>query len=81
MSHIINDEITQMINNTVCREWGLQARPDLLDDSVNYVTDELMSVETNVSELMVIRAMISFYESKCFDAMSSQDLEHMAQSG
>ena len=79
MSNDANDTIKEMIVYTVAKEWGLENRPDLMDDCIEEVTDELLSVDGSITELMIMREMIRFYESKCYDAVSTQDLEHMSQ--
>jgi len=80
MSHQGNDQrleqIAQTIVDTVSELWKLDDREDLLDDCIDYVTDQYDYFEDvkSIEELM-----IEFLSEKAADAISSKDLDKMAE--
>ena len=80
MSHQGNDQrleqIAQTIVDTVSELWKLDDREDLLDDCIDYITDQYDYFEEvkSIEELM-----IEFLSEKAADAISSNDLDKMAE--
>ena len=61
-----------IVTNLVTKAWQLPSRPDLLKDCIEFVLNNTKEV-AGVNELV-----IKFLSSHCSQAISSQDLEYMA---
>ena len=61
-----------IVENLVTKAWQLPNRPDLLKDCIEFVLNNTKEV-AGVNELV-----IKFLSSHCTQAVSSQDLEYMA---
>tara|TARA_R110000787_G_scaffold11788_1_gene38677 strand:- start:889 stop:1176 length:288 start_codon:yes stop_codon:yes gene_type:complete len=75
MSNEANDKLIDEVNDYVCNVWALPTRPDLEADCIEYVYEHYMDSEAlkPLHELV-----IEFLSNHCLDAVSSDDLEHMA---
>ena len=60
--------------------WSLNSRPDLLRDIVDHIVriypEDFM--DSNQDELTIIGEAFEYLQTLCGDAVSSEDLEHMA---
>ena len=73
MSNEINDEIMEQVRDRVSEVWQLPSRPDLEQDCIEYVYTEYLNYEWSMTYLV-----IKFLSKHCSQAVSSQDLKHMA---
>ena len=71
MSNEINSATMDIMRDNVHELWVIEGRPDLEDDCLQYCYD-------NIDKPVPI-AMIEFLSQHCSQAVSSQDLEHMAK--
>ena len=72
MSNEANDIIKDKIGEEVAKLWCLPARPDLEADCCDYVWE-------HYDENTIVILVIAFLSTHCANAISSQDLEHMAR--
>jgi len=72
MSIIFEQERQEEVRDLVHELWQLDSRPDLEDDCVEYAY-------SRYDELPVYQSIIAFLSSHCGQALSNQDLEHMAK--
>ena len=71
MSHEVNDIIMDNLRDKVHELWVIEGRPDLEDDCLDYCYENIHTP--------VPLAMIEFLSQHCSQAVSTQDLEHMAK--
>ena len=71
MSNENNDVIMDNMRDNVHELWVIQGRPDLEADCLQYCYENIHTP--------VPLAMIEFLSQHCSQALSSQDLEHMAK--
>lgn len=72
MSNIYNDEIYELIRDSVHELWVMKGRPDLEDDCCHYVLERY-------GENSIIYLVIEFLSNLSNQAVSSQDLEFMSK--
>ena len=65
-----------IVKNLVTKAWQLPSRPDLLEDCIEFVA---VRHETTDGHDYITNLIIKFLSSHCSQAVSSQDLEHMAK--
>ena len=78
MSNEFREQLLEYISDTVGDVWQLETRPDLEKDCVDYVIDKFedgWSKDDDFIKYLVIQ----FLSNHCRDAVSSQDLDYMAQ--
>jgi len=68
LSNIYNDEIYELIRDSVHELWVMKGRPDLEDDCCHYVLERY-------GENSIIYLVIEFLSNHCSQAMSTQDYE------
>ena len=66
------EEVTELIKDY----WSLDSRPDLLRDIVDHIVR--IYPENNDDELVILGEAFEYLQTLCGDAVSSEDLEHMA---
>jgi hypothetical protein len=71
MSNENNEVIMDNMRDNVHELWVIQGRPDLEADCLQYCYENIHTP--------VPLAMIEFLSQHCSQALSSQDLEHMAK--
>ncbi len=71
MSNENNDVIMDNMRDNVHELWVIEGRPDLEADCLQYCYENIHTP--------VPLAMIEFLSQHCSQALSSQDLEHMAK--
>ena len=71
MSNENNEVIMDNMRDNVHKLWVLDSRPDLEADCLQYCYENIHTP--------VPLAMIEFLSQHCSQALSSQDLEHMAK--
>jgi hypothetical protein len=71
MSHEVNDIIMDNLRDKVHELWVIEGRPDLEADCLEYCYENIHTP--------VPLAMIEFLSQHCSQAVSTQDLEHMAK--
>ena len=70
MSHKINAGIKDIIRETVSEIWKIEGRADLEADCCDYVFEKF-------DEDTIKNLVIEFLSSLCYQALSSQDHEHV----
>ena len=80
MSNEFKDELMEYVSDTVGEIWSLTSRPDLEKDCVDYVWEQRDTGTYEYLDDEIIKDLvIKFLSNLCRDAVSSQDLEYMAQ--
>ena len=78
MEDMMNDRIREQITWVITDVWTLHDRQDLLDDCFAFVEDEVMGTFVPVTDSRIMKAVCKFLQMHCADAISSQNLEDMA---
>ena len=79
MSNEFREQILEYISDTVGEVWQLDTRPDLEKDCVDFIVDEWYDDGFSKDDVYVNFLVIKFLSKHCRDAVSSQDLDYMAQ--
>ena len=79
MSNEFREQVLEYVSDTVGEMWQLNTRPDLEQDCVDFIVDEYVDEGFSKDDLYINFLMIKFLSNHCRDAVSSQDLEYMAQ--
>tara|TARA_Y100000361_G_scaffold4307_1_gene3700 strand:+ start:1107 stop:1367 length:261 start_codon:yes stop_codon:yes gene_type:complete len=79
MSCEVKERLQEFISETVGETWQLSTRPDLEADCVDYVWEHYDKELPYHDEVYVNFLVIQFLSNHCRDAVSSQDLDYMAQ--
>lgn len=79
MSNEFREQILEYVSDTVGEMWQLETRPDLEKDCIDFIVDEYYDEGFSKDDLYVNFLIIKFLSNLCTDAVSSQDLEYMAQ--
>ena len=66
------EEVTELVKDY----WSLDSRPDLLRDIVDHIVR--IYPENNDDELVILGEAFEYLQTLSGDAVSSEDLEHMA---
>ena len=75
MSCEVKERLQEFISDTVGETWQLPTRPDLEADCVDYVLEH-WEKELPYHDEVYVRLLVILHH--CRDAVSSQDLEYMA---
>ena len=73
------NEIVLYVKEEVKHLWQLESRPDLEKDCVDYVWNEFNQEGYSKDDDFITHLVIAFLSNLCRDAVSSQDIEYMAQ--
>ena len=79
MSNDAKDLLQEFISETVGELWQLPTRPDLETDCVDYVWEHWDKEVPYHDRIYVNFLVIKFLSNHCRDAVSSQDIDYMAQ--
>ena len=80
MSNEFKERLMEYVSDTVGEVWILRSRPDLEKDCVNYVWKKRDTEAYEYLDDEIIKDLvIKFLSNLCRDAVSSQDIEYMAQ--
>ena len=75
MSNEANDKIIDEVRTYVGNVWVLPNRPDLEADCIEYVYENYIDSEALKPKAEIV---IEFLSKHCADAISTEDLQHMA---
>jgi|TARA_B100001093_G_scaffold493433_1_gene535599 hypothetical protein len=75
MSNEANDKIIDEVRTYVGNVWVLPNRPDLEADCIEYVYENYIDSEALKPKAEIV---IEFLSKHCADAVSNEDLQHMA---
>ena len=78
MEDMINDQIKEHITWVITDVWTLHDREDLLDDCFAFVEDEMFGDIVAVTDVRILKSVCKFLQTHCHHAISSQNLEDMA---
>lgn len=79
MSNDAKEQLEEFISEGVSIRWQLPTRPDLEKDCIDYVWDKWDKEVSYRDETYLTFLFIKFLSNHCRDAVSSQDLDYMAQ--
>ena len=79
MSNDSNERLQEFISEGVSIRWQLPTRPDLEKDCIDYVWDKWDKEVPYHDETYLTFLFTQFLSNHCRDAVSSQDLDYMAQ--
>ena len=79
MSNDVNTQIKERVVDVVKDEWVLFERKDLLDDCLEFVTEEALTTSTAINDIFIYKAMIKFLSKQAEDTLSIQDIDIMAK--
>lgn len=79
MSNDINTQIKERVVDVVKDEWVLFERKDLLDDCLEFVTEEALTTETTINDMFIYKSMIKFLSKQATDTLSTEDINMMAK--
>jgi len=79
MSNEFREQVLEYVSDTVGEMWQLDTRPDLEKDCIDFIVDEYVDEGFSKDDLYINFLIIKFLSNHCRDAVSSQDLEYMAQ--
>ena len=79
MSNDINTQIKERVVDVVKDEWVLFERKDLLDDCLEFVTEEALTTETTINDMFIYKSMIKFLSKQAADTLSTEDINIMAK--
>jgi hypothetical protein len=79
MSNDVNTQIKERVVDVVKDEWVLFERKDLLDDCLEFVTEEALTTETTINDMFIYKSMIKFLSKQATDTLSTEDINIMAK--
>ena len=79
MSNDVNTQIKERVVDVVKDEWVLFERKDLLDDCLEFVTEEALTTETTINDMFIYKSMIKFLSKQAIDSISNKDINDMAE--
>jgi len=79
MSNEFREQVLEYVSDTVGEMWQLKTRPDLEKDCIDFIVDEYVDEGFSKDDLYINFLIIKFLSNHCRDAVSSQDLDYMAQ--
>ena len=79
MSNDVNAQIKERVVDVVKDEWVLFERKDLLDDCLEFVTEEALTTETTINDMFIYKSMIKFLSKQATDTLSTEDINMMAK--
>ena len=79
MSNDVNTQITERVVDVVKDEWVLFERQDLLDDCLEFVTEEALTTEATINDMFIYKSMIKFLSKQAIDSISNKDINDMAE--
>lgn len=79
MSCEFREQLLEYIGDTVADVWQLESRPDLEKDCIDYVVEQFDDDGYSKDDDFIKYLVIQFLSNHCRDAVSSQDLDYMAQ--
>jgi hypothetical protein len=79
MSNDVNTQIKERVVDVVKDEWVLFERKDLLDDCLEFVTEEALTTETTINDMFIYKSMIKFLSKQATDTLSTEDINMMAK--
>jgi len=79
MSNDVNTQIKERVVDVVKDEWVLFERKDLLDDCLEFVTEEALTTETTINDMFIYKSMIRFLSKQAIDSISNKDINDMAE--
>ena len=79
MSNEFREQVLEYVSDTVGEMWQLETRPDLEKDCIDFIVDEYVDEGFSKDDLYINFLIIKFLSNHCRDAVSSQDLDYMAQ--
>ena len=79
MSNDVNTQIKERVVDVVTNEWVLPQRDDLLEDCIEFVTEEALTADGVVNYTFMLQAMIEFLSKQAVDTLSTQDIDIMAK--
>ena len=79
MSNDVNTQIKERVVDVVKDEWVLFERQDLLDDCLEFVTEEALTTETTINDMFIYKSMIKFLSKQAIDSISNKDINDMAE--
>ena len=80
MSNEFKERLMEYVSDTVGEIWSLTSRPDLEKDCVDYVWEQQDTLTYEyLDDEQIKDLVIKFLSNLCRDAVSSQDIEYMAQ--
>jgi len=79
MSNDVNTQIKERVVDVITNEWVLPQRDDLLEDCIEFVTEEALTADGVVNYNFMLQAMIEFLSKQAVDTLSTQDIDIMAK--
>ena len=79
MSNDVNTQIKERVVDVVKDEWVLFERKDLLEDCIEFVTEEALTTETTINDMFIYKSMIKFLSKQAIDSISNKDINDMAE--
>lgn len=79
MSNEFREQVLEYVSDTVGEMWQLDTRPDLEKDCIDFIVEEYVEDGFSKDDLYINFLIIKFLSNHCRDAVSSQDLNYMAQ--
>jgi len=79
MSNDVNTQIKERVVDVVKDEWVLFERKDLLDDCLEFVTEEALTTPTTINDMFIYKSMIKFLSKQAIDSISNKDINDMAE--
>ena len=79
MSNDVNTQIKERVVDVVKDEWVLFERKDLLNDCLEFVTEEALTTETTINDMFIYKSMIKFLSKQAIDSISNKDINDMAE--
>jgi len=79
MSNDVNTQIKERVVDVITNEWVLPQRDDLLEDCIEFVTEEALTADGVVNYTFMLQAMIEFLSKQAVDTLSTQDIDIMAK--
>ena len=79
MSNDVNTQIKERVVDVVKDEWVLFERQDLLDDCLEFVTEEALTTEATINDMFIYKSMIKFLSKQAIDSISNKDINDMAE--
>tara|TARA_R110002020_G_scaffold67682_1_gene177563 strand:- start:30588 stop:30860 length:273 start_codon:yes stop_codon:yes gene_type:complete len=79
MSNKERDAFVENVTHWVTELWTLEDRQDLLEDCVDYISNELEDHVLSISYVTYLELMLSYFQSISSNAISNTDLNRMAE--